>query len=379
MKKNKEEIVTKHYKFVNLSYKKLIIFLCMVFALSISLIFSTFFESFINYKGYIVAKDGTNIYENGMFVHFIDVGHGDSTLIELPDGKSVLIDCGNYGDDFLIDYLSNCKNLSDNTIDYMILTHDHDDHYGKMADILDGFEVKNIIRPNVFATEIESANEENLYYGINNSDSFKKVVCAIKKEVQSGANSIIAYEGLKIEDESSNYCLKCLSPNYDKYNESNDYSPIMTLSYYDKKIIFSGDAEENVERYAVTNYFNELDSDVMKVGHHGSNTSSCQSYLDAVSAEYAVISTKENAYENLPSKIILDRLASSGINHIFRTDLDSTIICSFDKENNIFLGSIEDFKTPNNTVYVHYYYIAIIMFVIIDLILFNKKVVVIKL
>lgn len=378
-KTKKNEIIIKHYKIKNVTYPKLIVFLFILLVLLISLMFSSSINVLINGNDYILAKDEVVINQNGLFVHYIDVGHGDATFIELPDGKTMLIDCGTYSSKKLISYIKNTK--CNGVIDFFVLTHNHNDHYGQLENLFNSFEIKNIYRPNVYATEIESVDSDLLYYGEDNSKAYKAVVKLINDKKVSGSNVIVTNDSILIENSEFNYFIDFLV-SYDNAKDCNDFSPIILLSYNSYKYLFSGDATESVENYVVNN-FNDLISEchVLKVGHHGSNTSSSDNYLNAVSANYAVISALEGSYKSVPSPEVISRLLESGIDseNIFRTDIDGTVISVETSSGECLLYSINSLKTRNNTVYIKWYYIVIIIFTLSVMIIFNKKIIVINL
>lgn len=373
------EIIVKHYKIKNVTYPKLVVFLSITLVLLISLLFAPLLEKLINGSYYVLAKDGSEVNQNGLFVHYIDVGQGDATLIELPDKKSVLIDCGTYSSNKLVRYIKNtrCKDK----IDYFILTHNHNDHYGQIKNIFENFEIGEIYCPNIYSTEIESVPGSILYYGVDNSDAFKQVVSLIKKEENEGSVVNIITQGDVIGGSANSYSIEFIYCR-DNTLEVNDFSPIILLTYNGYKYIFSGDSTMENENAAASLYQDKIeDCHVLKVGHHGSNTSSSKLYLNALKARYAVISVLEGSYSSVPSCEVIKRLVDSGISYdnILRTDRDGTIISFSTLSGEMKVDSINNLKTTNNIVYIKWYYVVIIIFVVSTMIVFNKKIVVINL
>jgi len=239
---------------------------------------------------------------SGLIVYFLDVGQADCTLIQLPNGEEVLIDAGNYGDgSYIKNYL---ENLNVDDIEYFILTHPHEDHIGSAREIINNFTVKKIYMPDVLASS-------NLY---------ESTMLAIEnKDIET----IFAKPGLIIID-SPGLKLELLSPKSMYYSELNEYSAVARLEYDNTSFLFTGDAESVSELEMLGGGFN-LDSDVLKVGHHGGRTSSSIDFLKAVTPEYSIISCGEDNSYGHPHIETLNRLSDIG-SEIYRTDELGTIV-----------------------------------------------------
>lgn len=250
------------------------------------------------------SQDTSNTSDNnsGLIVYFLDVGQADCTLIQLPNGEEVLIDAGNYGDgSYIKNYL---ENLNVDDIEYFILTHPHEDHIGSAKEIINNFTVKKIYMPDVLASS-------NLY---------ESTMLAIEnKDIET----IFAKPGLKIID-SPGLKLELLSPKSMYYSELNEYSAVARLEYDNTSFLFTGDAESVSELEMLGGGFN-LDSDVLKVGHHGGRTSSSIDFLKAVTPEYSIISCGEDNSYGHPHIETLNRLSDIG-SEIYRTDELGTIV-----------------------------------------------------
>ena len=124
--------------------------------------------------------------------------------------------------------------------------------------------------------------------------------------------------------------IKILHPTYEYKNEKNvnNYSVVIKAEYGDFAVLFTGDAEKEVEKILIENWGNKLDSDLLKVGHHGSNSSSTHEFLEHVSPEYAVISVGTKNRYNHPDKEIILRLGACA-DTLFRTDLDGAVIFTY--------------------------------------------------
>ena len=245
-----------------------------------------------------------------MKVHYIDVGQGDATLVQV-NGKNLLIDAGpNKSADSLVEYI---KGIGVTTIDHVIATHPHEDHIGGMDEIFDAFEVKNFYSPKVEHT----------------TKTFEKMINAVTNEGLK-ITTIKAGDGSKI-DLGDGTKVEIFSPVDDKYNELNDYSPIMKITFGENSFLFTGDAEKLVEKQVIANGEN-IDADVLKVGHHGSTTSSSEDFIKEVSPDIAVIPVGEGNDYGHPHKKILELLEKNNIN-LLRTDFEGTIILESDGEN----------------------------------------------
>lgn len=247
--------------------------------------------------------------EKELDVHYIDVGQADCIFIDLPDGRNIMIDAGNRDDFDKIDsYLSELKVDS---IDYMVLTHPHEDHIGSAAKVIEKYAPSKVYMPKSSA----------------NTKVFENTLNAISK---SGAKMIPAAAGEYIIDEK-NISMEILAPNGTGYDTQNNYSIVTKLIYNDCSFLFTGDAETISEDEILDAGF-DVSADVLKVGHHGSTTSTSDEFLKAVSPKYAVIMCGVGNEYGHPHREILSKLQNSGID-IFRTDTQGDIVCRSDGEN----------------------------------------------
>lgn len=251
----------------------------------------------------IEEKALTNEKNDNLIVHYIDVGQGDSVFIELPNDETILIDAGEkeYGS-VVNNYI---KELGYDDITYLIGSHPHSDHIGGFLTIIKEFDIGNIYMPKA----------------VSNSLIYENVLLAIKDKELSVKT---AKKGVKIIN-TEDLNVYFLSPTYNEYKSLNNYSAVLKIDYKDKSFLFMGDAEKQVENEIKDN----CRVDVIKVGHHGSNTSSTDFFVNLVKPQYAIISVGlDNDYGH-PASSILKRWESIGA-IIYRTDLHGNIIISTD-------------------------------------------------
>ena len=246
-----------------------------------------------------------NLDSDEMKVHFIDVGQGDSVFIELPNTKTMLIDAAEkeYADR-ITNYIYSCGY---NTLDYVVATHPHSDHIGGMADVISAFNVENVIlSPATHTTKTYT----NMLKAIDDSGAKVKIGVAGTEIFSDGDLSAVV-----------------IAPVTEDYSDLNNSSVMVMLTYGNNKFLFTGDAE-NSEENTITA---DIDCDVLKVGHHGSSTSTSRAFLTAASPEYAVISCGMGNSYGHPHTETLDRLKDAGVK-IYRTDLQGDIIMTCDGE-----------------------------------------------
>jgi len=248
-----------------------------------------------------------------LIIHYLDLGQADSILLELPNNEIMLIDAGNNSDgQKLVNYL---REQGIDTIDYLIGTHPHADHIGGLDDVIENFVIGRIYMPEV----------------IHTTKTFEDVLLAVQRK---GKKITPARTGVSIIDDPV-LQIYFLSPISNNYKDLNHYSAVVKVDFLDKSFLFTGDAEKINEEEMIEKYGVRLKSHILKVGHHGSNTSTSEEFIEKVVPDYAVISVgKDNSYGH-PSALVIQRLQNHGVK-IYRTDLQGTIIARSDGQQILF-------------------------------------------
>ncbi|MEK4196112.1 MBL fold metallo-hydrolase [Paenibacillus sp. FSL L8-0323] len=232
-------------------------------------------------------------------VYFFDVGQGDSTLIRTPNNQYVLIDGGNNDQGKnVVKYLNA---LGVKTLDAMVATHPDADHIGGLDDVLKALDVKAVYAPKVSHT----------------TETYKDFLTAVKNE---GRTIKVVTKGVIIP--LTGVEAKFLAPIRTYGDNLNDWSAVLKVSYKNKSFLFTGDAEKASENDMLADGMN-LKADVLKIGHHGSSSSTSKAFIDAVKPQYAVISVGKNNYGH-PDSGILTRLKNANTS-VLRTDQKGTI------------------------------------------------------
>lgn len=250
-----------------------------------------------------ISKSSAESEYSGMSVTHLNVGQGDSELIQV-NGINMLIDAGtNAGAN---DLVKDLKNRGIKTIDIAIATHPHEDHIGGMDEVLENFDVKSFYAPKVAHT----------------TKTYENMLKAVKNE---GLKIKQIKEGTKI-DLGKDTEVQVYSPVKSQYEELNNYSPVMKISYGQNSFMFTGDAESLVEK-EILNENKDLKADVLKLGHHGSHSSSSEEFLKAVDPSIAIVScAKDNKYGH-PHKETMSNLKKAGIT-VYETFRDGDITIS---------------------------------------------------
>lgn len=245
--------------------------------------------------------------DTNLRVHFIDVGQGDSILVQFPDGKNMLVDAGKNGSaNAIVNYL---KKAGVNRIDYLVGTHPHEDHVGSMDTVIKSFQIGEIFMPRA----------------TNNTKTFRDVLQAIKDK---GLKVTTAKAGVNII-KADNLTADIIAPHKTEYESLNNHSAVIKITYGKISFLLTGDAEEQSEFEMLASSAVRPQADVLKVGHHGSKSSTSSGFLNAVNPKYAVISLGAGNDYGHPHKVTMDRLSKAGV-QVLRTDEKGTIVFSTD-------------------------------------------------
>ena len=341
------------------------------------------------------------VVENSLVLHFIDVGQGDSTFIEFPNGKTMLIDGGvrTFGKD-VVKYI---KSLGYSKIDCVVATHSDSDHVGGLVEVLREFEVHYIFRPFVLAgnanpkDDLSTMGLTSMQILTDNNDDYTAFVEACYNESYDGSLSVVSTLSNKtfcdvfVGVEEYLYMTEVIYP-YSEGNsegfstasgrtsgymvdlpsDTNALSAIIYIATENNKILLMSDIDESVEsdllNLAGENVvlYDKLSSiDVLKVAHHGSKTSNSEKFLKFASPDIAVISVGERNEYGHPHDEVIERLSGVSSN-ILRTDKDGTIKLSICKSGNIVID--KNINTKSNSIipeWILYLVFALIIVAII--------------
>lgn len=374
-----EKAAKKAYKANPKAFIISIVAIVLVIAIATAVVYFAFPDTWDKIVSMIVKDNQHSGLARGdgeLLVHMLDVGQGDCIYIQLPDGKDMVIDCANYNDDGeyekkTLDYLD--KYIEDDTVEYLMLTHCDSDHVYFMDELLERYQVEKLFMPNVLAAPgTTSKDKKALQDQIDALDTSRftdkdtvgtityaeffiaaltEPDCEIVLNVDPDANT----NSIIIEETTYRLVFYCPTQEYyDDYGlntaeRKNAISPIGILEYNNRKIMLTGDSNE-INEPLVMARTGKIDCDVLKVGHHGSETSTSNAFLDEYTFEYAIISC--NSYGNKfnhPRQATLDRLKSHNI-EVYRTDNNGNIVVSVDKDGNLKITTQKESTQEQNLI-----------------------------
>lgn len=276
--------------------KNYIKYICLIVLILICIILSLFYrtEDVVNTEEKLFYKN-IGITNNELNILYLNVGQADSTLITMGEDV-MLIDAGNKLDgDNIVQFL---KAQGIEEIDYLIETHSDDDHSGGMEKIVQNLDVLNVYMPQNAIAESQIKDKTNI-----------KVFSDLEQIYNLGNAT---WKVLSVDNSEEV-----------KENGDNDTSIVIQLNYKDNKFLFMGDATNKIEKQLLNKEILEK-VDVLKVGHHGSNTSSSENFLNVILPKYSIISVDNSEYSKHPSENTIERLNSIN-SKIYRTDVNGTI------------------------------------------------------
>lgn len=295
----------------------IVVIICIIFGLSSEQINETFglITNTISTQDNSSQTKQTTSQQGELQVYFLDVGQADSILIK-SNNEYMLIDGGNNNDGpLLVKYF---QSLGIKEFKYIVGTHPHEDHIGGLDDVIKNFTIDNIYIPDAMTTTktfedlLDSIDEKNLTYKVPKINSTFPL---------GNANLKVIYTGTDTSD-------------------LNNTSIVLKLTYQDISILLTGDATSETEKKILNK---DINSTVLKVGHHGSKYSSTESFLKKVNPKYAIISVGKNNIYNHPATITINKLEKLNT-QIYRTDQDGTILLETNGHN----IDIEKLKTNTN-------------------------------
>lgn len=300
----------------------IVVIICIIFGLSSEQINETFglITNTISTQETATQNNSsqtkqTTSQQGKLQVYFLDVGQADSILIK-SNNEYMLIDGGNNNDGpLLVKYF---QSLGIKEFKYIVGTHPHEDHIGGLDDVIKNFTIDNIYIPDAMTTTktfedlLDSIDEKNLTYKVPKINSTFPL---------GNANLKVIYTGTDTSD-------------------LNNTSIVLKLTYQDISILLTGDATSETEKKILNK---DINSTVLKVGHHGSKYSSTESFLKKVNPKYAIISVGKNNIYNHPATTTINKLEKLNT-QIYRTDQDGTILLETNGHN----IDIEKLKTNTN-------------------------------
>ena len=226
---------------------------------------------------------------------FLDVGQGDSTLIITPNGRKILVDAGKYSS--ISEKISNHIGFLDRSIDMVIATHPDSDHVTGFNTLIDEYDIGYFVHSGLLA----------------GSPIYRTIASKVRDK---NVSTITAYAGEIIEVDT-NMFIEILSPYLNqKIDEPNNHSVVVKINYLDTSILLTGDASIIVEQNLVSLYGERLQSDILKLGHHGSKTSTSSNFVQTVQPEYGIISAGCNNTFGHPHAAVLRTLDDYGVTDI---------------------------------------------------------------
>jgi competence protein ComEC len=278
------------------------------------LLFSAGCTQFLNYPSAMqppahlpgLTNSSVNSTSGNLTVHFIYIGQGDSTLIQSPEGKTMLIDAGpTASSSRLVAYL---KSQGISSLDIVLATHSHEDHIGGMQEVLKNFPVGQFI-----------------YNGFPGTTSYYEDLMKTISKKKILLTNVSAGDTIDLDPTLT---IDVLNPQKTFFDDPNNNSVVLRLIYRNETFLFTGDAAQGAESAMLSDEDN-LSADVLKVGHHGDSRSSSTKFLKAVHPEIAVIEDGYNNDHHNPSNITLNRLKAANVT-LYRTDLNGTVTIESD-------------------------------------------------
>lgn len=265
---------------------------------------------------FFLQLDNKELLPDGKFsIVMIDIGQGDGILLKFPNGEIALVDAGNASNTFdngerIIAPL--LRRLSIEQIDYAFISHVDSDHYKGFLSLIKNGWIEEIYKPRIDTT-------------LKKDVRLEKVIKENNVKINYYSKSKMMFGNLVF------YILNDTTNSKYKSFDANNKSGIFKIVYGNNSFLFVGDAEYPAERILMKSYGKFLDSDILKVGHHGSKSSSSQRFINAVTPDVGIISAGLNNSFGHPVKLIIDRFKNNNVK-LYRTDLEGAVILQSDGE-----------------------------------------------
>ena len=337
---------------IKFSVPRIIIFVVIAALCGVSFLFSSTLEGLLNAKNDNLNNEMASALSSSLRIHYIDVGQADCTVIELPDGKIMMIDCGlelkntSKNSTELMNYLDGTIFAGKPTprIDYFIITHADYDHIAASEAVLKKYDIGRVYRPHIYyQSGANPANEtfDSTKYMSDATNTWRETI----KAINDNAEEIVFVDSSMLpithDDavDTKDYTFTFYGPvftkangDWIKYTDKNEYSPVMVLNNNGKTFMFTGDADSKIEKTAMEFIkrpgqpgIGVFDVDVLKCGHHGSKTSSCAEFLTATTPAYVVVSVGESNTYGHPNNEAINRFADAKAT-VLRTDKSGSIV-----------------------------------------------------
>lgn len=394
MSRKKQKKYGKKRIIATISFVMILVFVCVLLY-----VFSPTFKNLVN-ETLNFNQNGNNLSNNStsnsstkviespiagdgdLLIHMVDVGQGDAIIIQFPNGENMIIDVGpdeevkwdtDRTDNNLTKYIDS---LNISTFNYLIATHQDEDHIGLIETIFYNYEVKYVYRPRVFYKSTNTKYPDNFTLGFNDGDpkefastaTYYNFLTYLQEEGCSweffNKDSDFEFSFFDTNNNTHTCSFDFLTPtspvNMISYSDPNDYSPIIMMTYAGKKIMLTGDAETEAEKEFVDYYKDseiDFDVDVLKVGHHGSGTSTSQAFLDLIQPEVALISCGQgNTYDH-PHKATMQRLKAMNVS-VWRTDQHQNVVLTIKSDSSKPIEYYSSFIAEGGTYDVSNMYVS---------------------
>lgn len=267
-------------------------------------------------------NNARDVFACPMQVYYLDVGQASASLVILPNHSAIIIDTGSEATSHSfvenVEYILKKNEVYE--IECLILTHSDEDHIGGTVNLLNEFQVNQVIRPKILSNSDLEVDVESEFLKVD-TEIYSQTVSAIYTE----PNCEVKFS----EDENifiGDVQIDISAPKHTTYVSTNYYTSFVVIRYLDKVFLFAGDATATREKEFVEEYKSKGEVykvDYLLVAHHGSKTSTTTQFLDAIKPQNAVISCGDNLH---PAYEVVNRLKDSGVESIFQTKSQGTIV-----------------------------------------------------